>query len=209
MLGLIQKLLSVKQIFNKEASEKLRAIHPGLETAATDYLNHFNSVSAHSRYVTSAFIREVYYATMQHPLQNIPVESMKERLESIEKERASLRKYEILEVEELRPKQTVSLTVNRKFSNRSENKVTYLLEQVAGQWKVNHIARIISGTVLEVNRIDGQTAYVVGDSSHAMLFLDTNNYDLRVSEQVTVRGYLETSYYLQDSFFYHIVHVQK
>jgi hypothetical protein len=151
---------------------------------------------------------QVYYATTQESTKEITIKEMKRKLAKISKERSTFKKYKIVDAK-LRPDQTVILTVNRTFRNKDENTVTYILEKVNFEWKFKHIARVITGVVKEIFPVNGNTAYIVGDEEHTMFFLDSGSRNIQVTDEITIEGYLETSYHLQGNFFYHGVNVQK
>lgn len=204
----IHRAIPAKLIPNPAVHDTLERIDPLLFKTVIDYFKNSGSVFKYEPFVTSAFIREVYYATSRESIREMPMSEMKKKLARLSKERATFRKYR-LAAAALRPDQTVVLTVDRTFSNKEQNSVTYILEKTNAGWKFSHIARIITGVVQETFPVNGNTAYIVGVEDGAMFFLDSAHRDIQATDEIAIEGYLETAYHLHGNFFYHTVAVRR
>ncbi|WP_409344100.1 hypothetical protein [Paenibacillus sp. MBLB4367] len=185
----------------------LEQISPAVTGTVTSYLKHVNSINDYARYVTPVFIKEVYYATTQGPLREIPVTEMKKALREASAARAAFVSCMVDEVVKLQENR-VLVGVTRKFQHGEENRVKYMAERIGREWKISHIARTSKGTVKEKVALREGIGYLIGNEDKAMFFVDSVDRNIRIHDYVYVEGYLETGYLISNRFFYHVVTLQ-
>ncbi|UJF32599.1 hypothetical protein [Paenibacillus hexagrammi] len=161
---------------------------------------------------TDTFIKEVFYATKQEPMDQSTVEEMETYLHYNNMQRLRLKHYEIDEF--LMVDSDVCLVgVTREYSGNVKNRVLYFLHKEDGGWRFHHIARSHYGVVLDKFQVREQTGFVIGNEKAAMLFLTHSSSSAATNymtgDYVHAEGYLEVEQQVSGQLFYRVVRMNR
>lgn len=174
------------------------------------YMKNVNKFEACEGIMTDHFLKEVYYATMQVPMNpHLDSARMIKEIEEESSRRAYVKEYAI-EGFRMHDKDHAVIEVRKVLTKGTSHTSTYVLKQDQGMWKFHHIMRGIRGTIKDVLELEHGMFLLVGNNEYDMLFaMDSKDMPVKPVGTVEVEGYLNVETNWNQSFYYQLFNLKE